>query len=138
MKPVLSQESIHHVKNPAGCPYCCQYDMDFAGKAQDQDTPEEALQRKQLDDHRELAHDQRTTYIHDLQCLWQGTNNRHNIIVHDFLQVTTTKHNFQAIFSWLMKELGEGKHDRLHCISLQLIIWLTTMRNLWSKLGNHC
>ena len=95
MKLVLSQESIHHAKNPAACPYCHQYDMHFAGKDQDQDTEEEARQRKQLDDHRELAHDQRAAFVHDLQCLQQGTNNRHIIIVHDFSQVNTTKHNFQ-------------------------------------------
>ena len=119
MKPVLSQELIHHVKNPAGCPYCCQYDMDFAGKAQDQDTPEEALQRKQLDDHQELAHDQQTTFIHDLQCLRQGTNNQHIIIVHDFLQVTTTKHNFQDYILVAHERTwrGETQQTALHFIA---------------------
>ena len=93
--------------------------MDFAGKAQDQDTPEEALQRKQLDDHRELAHDQRTTFIHDLQCLWQGTNNRHIIIVHDFLQVTTTKHNFQDYILVAHERTwrGETRQNALHFIA---------------------
>ena len=42
-----------------------------------------------------MAHVQRVAFGKDRVWLQQGANNRHIIIVHDFSQVTTTKHNYQ-------------------------------------------
>ena len=95
MISVLPEEHIHHINNPAACPYCCKYDAEFAGKDWDQDFEEEALQWQQLEEHQDLAHAQRAAFIQDMQQLWQGTNNRHIVIVHDFSQVSTTQHNYQ-------------------------------------------
>ena len=92
---VLPQERIHHVNNPAGCPYCREFDTHFAEQDPTQDTEEEKQKRKQLEEHRKLAHDQRASFMQDMHYLRQGTNNRHIIIVHDFSQVNTTEHNYQ-------------------------------------------
>ena len=107
MISVLPEERIHHVNNPAACPYCYKYDAEFAGKDQDQDSEEEALQRQQLEEHRDLANAQRAAFVQDMQHLRQGTNNRHIVIVHDFSQVSTTQHNYQD-YILMIHQLTQG------------------------------
>ena len=106
---MLSQERIHHVNNPACCPYCHEYDQHFAGTNPDNDNDEQQSQREWLEGHRQLAADQHAAFGHDRDCLRCGTNNRHIIIVHDFSQVPTSKHNYQDYV--LVSQERHGTND---------------------------
>ena len=119
MTLVLPEERIHHVNNPAGCPYCHQYNIHFAGQDPDQDTEEEKEERKHLEEHQQLAHDQRNAFFQDMQHLRQGTNNRHIVIVHDFSQVNTTEHNHQdyILMAHERTQGGGTRHRAFHFIA---------------------
>ena len=127
---VLPEECIHHIDNPAECPYCHQYDTHFAGQDPDQDTEEEKEERKRLEEHQQLAHNQRNAFFQDMQHLRQGTNNQHIVIVHNFSRSTLLSTTTKTISLWLMNEPREVEHDIEPFTSLLLIIWRITMRNL--------
>ena len=105
---MLANERIHHVNNPAGCPYCREYDNFFAGCNPDQDTPQQQHRRAWLEGHKDLANAQCAAFGRDRVWLQQGANNRHIIIVHDFSQVTTTEHNYQDYVVVVQERTASG------------------------------
>ena len=72
---VLANKRIHHVNNPAACPYCQEYDNFFAGQDPNQDTPQQQQWQAFLEGYRELAHAQRVAFGKDRVWLQQGANN---------------------------------------------------------------